>query len=43
MFLGMLEHRLLHMIIASVIGWTVPSWVCFTDSHLHQRSTHDVY
>jgi hypothetical protein len=42
MFLGRLDHRFLHLVITSVIGCTLLSWVCFTDYHLCHRSSDEV-
>jgi hypothetical protein len=41
-FLGRLECRYLSIMMTSVIGYTLPSWVCFTDSHLCHRSSHEL-
>jgi hypothetical protein len=41
-FLGRLDCRFVSLIITSIIGCTLLSWVYFTDSHLHHRLSNEV-
>jgi hypothetical protein len=38
-FLGRLDHSFLSLMMTSVICYTLPSCVCFMDSHLYHRSS----